>query len=129
MAHVYCTATGYAASQDCKAYVGVLSDEQHLRALLVICLHPLATALLLANMRMRDTVEISRNIVFAHEVGSSERKSAAILIFAHANSIKTRHSHAESTRGVKIVPAGGPMNLHLQGQKTLLLEDALEVGF
>lgn len=56
MAHVYCTATGYAASQDCKAYVGVLCDEQHLRALLVICLHPLATASTLANTRLRDTV-------------------------------------------------------------------------
>ena len=27
MAHVHCTATGYAASQNCKAYVGVLCGE------------------------------------------------------------------------------------------------------
>lgn len=41
------------------------------------------------------------NTVFTHEVGSSERKSPAVLILAHANSIiDERHSHAESTRGV-----------------------------
>lgn len=57
MAHVHCTATGYAASQGRKAYIDVLCDEECLlRALLAPCLHPFATASIFANMHSRETV-------------------------------------------------------------------------